>query len=127
MTRNTGQRRAIRAVFERINRPLTPQEVLDEAQKDIEGLGIATVYRNLKTLSEARWLSPVEIPGEPTRYELAGLDHHHHFHCHTCDRVFDLPGCPGIKGMVPEDYQVSRHELLVFGTCPECACVMEGK
>ena len=48
MERNTRQRSAIRDVIARAERPLLPQEVLDAAQTLVPGLGIATVYRNIR-------------------------------------------------------------------------------
>ena len=48
--RKTRQKAAIRAAFEAPNRPLSPQEVLQFAQREVGRLGIATVYGNLKAL-----------------------------------------------------------------------------
>jgi len=48
--RKTRQKAAIRAAFEAPNRPLSPQEVLQFAQREVARLGIATVYGNLKAL-----------------------------------------------------------------------------
>ena len=42
-------------------------------------LGIATVYRNIRSLTEEGELSEVKLPGENPRFELAGHQHHHHF------------------------------------------------
>ncbi|MEW6280573.1 MAG: transcriptional repressor, partial [Candidatus Eremiobacterota bacterium] len=52
MERNTRQRDAIRRALADANRPLAPQEVLEEARRYSPGLGIATVYRNLKGLEQ---------------------------------------------------------------------------
>ncbi|MFM7507657.1 MAG: transcriptional repressor, partial [Rubrivivax sp.] len=52
MERNTRQRTAIRDALQRARRPLLPQEVLLAAQAQAPRLGLATVYRNLKTLVE---------------------------------------------------------------------------
>ena len=93
MERNTRQRQAIRRIFEENDRPLSPQEVLPAAQSYAPGLGIATVYRNVKALLEDGWLESVSLPGEPPRYEIAGKRHHHHFRCRCCDRVFEINGC----------------------------------
>ena len=92
MIRKTRQRSAIRDALEAGGRPMSPDEVLAAAQKHVKGLGIATVYRNLKALVEEGWLVPVELPGEPARYELSGKDHHHHFHC-ALRPVSNSPGC----------------------------------
>jgi len=121
MSRKTEQRRVIREIFESIPRPLSPNDVLEEAQKQIEGIGIATVYRNLKYFHESGWLTKVELANEPTRYERADLDHHHHFHCKSCDRVFDLPGCAGnLNHLLPEHFTLQDHELNLFGRCADC-------
>lgn len=121
MARNTGQKDAIERVMKVARRPLTPQEVLDRACVEVPGMGIATVYRHLKALTEAEWLAVVELPGEGTRYELAEIDHHHHFKCDGCERVFDIPGCGHIEDMAPAGFVVARHEVLLFGLCPDCA------
>ena len=69
MERNTRQRIAIREAIEVARRPLLPQEVLDQAQSLAPGLGIATVYRNLKALVDDGTLAVVQLPGENPRYE----------------------------------------------------------
>ncbi|MCL4793335.1 MAG: transcriptional repressor [Bryobacteraceae bacterium] len=121
MIRKTRQRSAIREALETCGRPMSPDEVLALAQKKVSGLGIATVYRNLKALVEEGWLVPVELPGEPARYELAGKDHHHHFHCRACGRVFELHGCVDkLVEMVPAGFAMTGHELVLYGLCGSC-------
>ena len=119
--RNTRQRDAIRAAFERTGRPLSPQQVLDSAQSAVEGLGIATVYRNIKALLEDGWLTAIELPGGITLYERAGKVHHHHFRCDRCSRVFELAGCiPDIHRLADRRFSVTRHELVLYGICADC-------
>jgi Fe2+ or Zn2+ uptake regulation protein len=71
MERNTRQRTAIRDAIAVADRPLLPQEVLDAAQAASPGLGIATVYRNLKALLDEGEVCAVQLPGENPRYEIA--------------------------------------------------------
>jgi len=119
--RKTRQGAAIREAFERVDRPLSPQQVLDAAQADVEGLGIATVYRNIKGLLADGWLAAVELPGGITVYERTGKPHHHHFHCDRCSRVFDLAGCiPSIDRLAGRRFSVRRHELILYGLCAQC-------
>lgn len=121
MERSTRQRSAIRDAIAAAQRPLLPQEVLDAAQAQVPGLGIATVYRNLKQLVEDGELQPVELPGENMRYEPVGHAHHHHFQCTTCERVFDVHACPGnLARLAPEGFTVETHELTLYGRCREC-------
>jgi len=84
--RKTRQGAAIRGAFEHSGRPLFPQQVLEAAQGDVNGLGIATVYRNIKALVQDGWLSAIDLPGAATVYERSGKAHHHHFRCDRCSR-----------------------------------------
>ena len=119
--RNTRQRDAIREVLEESGRPLSPEEILAAAQTLVKGLGIATVYRNIKTLLDEGWLVAVELPGRPPRYELAGKGHHHHFHCNNCGQVFELKGCAEtFRGMTPRGFKIVAHDLLLYGICKDC-------
>lgn len=124
MKRQTSQRRAILRVLEEAPGPLTPQEVLEHASKEQSGLGLATVYRNLNTLEEHGKVAPVHLPGESTRYEIAGRGHHHHFRCQTCEGVFELTAkCPVavLEGVtLPGGFTVRDHELTLYGLCPNC-------
>jgi Fur family transcriptional regulator, ferric uptake regulator len=122
MERDTQQRRAIRAAFEEAGRPLSPQEVLEIAKRRSPGLGIATVYRTIKSLSEVGLLTQVDLPGETPRFEITGKMHHHHFHCRKCDRVYELEGCPeGLARMTPAGFSLEAHEVVLYGRCASCA------
>ena len=121
MIRDTAQRRAIRKVLLDAGRPLSPQEVLDVAQDDVPGLGIATVYRTVKGLREEGWLTPVDLPGESTRFEVSGKQHHHHFSCRTCGRVYELHGCPAdLARLLPRGFSMDDHDVVIYGCCNEC-------
>lgn len=120
--RMTEQRRAILAAFEAAGGPLSPAEVLDLAGREVPQLNLTTVYRNLKGMVERQELVMVPVSGQAARYELSGLDHHHHFLCEGCDRVFDIPGCPGsIQRLTPEGFQTTSHEVTLVGRCRGCA------
>jgi Fur family ferric uptake transcriptional regulator len=119
--RTTAQRTAIRETIDHADRPLSPQEVLDLASAELPALGIATVYRALKTGVEEGWLTPVDLPNGPTRYEPAGKKHHHHFECTQCSAVFDVEGCPGrLAPLVPPGAELTGHEIILYGRCADC-------
>ena len=121
MQRKTQQRDAIRQALEAAGRPLSPQAILEAARDEVPGLGVATVYRNIKSLLEEGWLQTVDLPGAPSGYELANKDHHHHFHCQACDRVFEIEDCPGdIRGLTPDGFRLEAHEIILYGTCDTC-------
>jgi Fur family transcriptional regulator, ferric uptake regulator len=122
MRRNTSQRQAIQAAFEQTKQPLTPAEVLAVAQTLAPGVGIATVYRALKALTDEQWLVTVDLPGEAQRYERSGKHHHHHFHCRGCGQVFDVESCArGLERLLPSDFTLADHEVVLYGSCAACA------
>jgi Fur family ferric uptake transcriptional regulator len=119
--RTTRQREAIRAAFVQAGRPLSPQEAHSAARYLVPTLGIATVYRTLTLFVEEGLLTAVELPGTIARYELAGLAHHHHFHCRGCGRVYDLQGCPGdLRQLAPPGFALESHEIVLYGRCVQC-------
>lgn len=119
--RKTQQRGAIRHALRQAGRPLSPREILDSARDSVPGIGIATVYRNVKALVGDGWLRTVDLPGAPSRYEVAGKDHHHHFHCRHCDRVFEVEECPGtLQDIAPQGFELDSHEIILYGTCETC-------
>jgi len=119
--RNTRQKEAIRSAFLTADRPLSHDEALDLAQQKVDGLSIATVYRNISMLVEENWLTRVEVPGDTTRYEVSGKDHHHHFRCNRCGKLFELPGCSiELKIQLPNGFRTTGHEFYLFGVCDLC-------
>lgn len=123
----TRQQAAIRAAFERADRPLGPQEVVALAQADVPRLGLATVYRTIRGLVEEGWLAPVALPGEPTRYERAGKHHHHHFQCRACGKAFELEECVvDLDFRLPRGFVLDDHELVLYGRCDGCAPASAG-
>lgn len=72
--RSTKQRDAIKKAFtlgNASNRLLSPAEVLEKASKEAPNLGIATVYRNIKTMLEKGEIKAVALPGQADRYVLS--------------------------------------------------------
>ncbi len=121
MERKTQQRDAIRRAVESAGRPLSPREILALARRRAKSIGMATVYRNIRAFVSEGVLTPVSLPGEAQRYEMAGKAHHHHFYCRKCDRVFEMDGCPDeIHRLAPKGFRVDGHEVTLFGQCIAC-------
>lgn len=122
--RQTVQRDAVLDVIREADGPLTVEEIHEVARRRVKRLGIATVYRTVNLLLEKSRILAVTLPDGQTRYEAAGLSHHHHFRCTRCDKVFDLEGC-GVDirdgSTLPGGFYVEDHELTLFGACPSCA------
>jgi Fur family transcriptional regulator, ferric uptake regulator len=123
--RNTLQREVIRQVMTLANRPLSIVEIFDEARSEIPALGLATVYRTLKSFREEDVVREVDLPGQSSRWEMAGKSHHHHFLCDKCNKLFEIHGCPSdIKSLVPRGYNMEEHNILLQGQCVDCTTII---
>ena len=120
--RNTKQRSAVLETIQQAERPLSLPEILSRAKKTAPSIGQATIYRTLKELNVAGQLSAVQLAGQPTRYEPADREHHHHFHCKACGKVFDLPGClPKLVTLLPKGFKMESHDVTLHGRCRHCS------
>lgn len=121
MERSTIQRSAIRETLQRAGRPLLAQEVLVLARETVPYIGIATIYRNLKSMVDGGLLRQVVLPGENPRFELSGHGHHHHFQCNQCQKVFDVDAGPtDLAALAPKGFTVEDHDLTLYGRCKNC-------
>jgi Fur family ferric uptake transcriptional regulator len=121
--RKTPQLDAIEGALRAAPRPLAVTEVHAAAEKSLSGLGIATVYRTLAALVEAGKIVTVVYPGQPTRYEWAVAQHHSHFICNNCRRVYDIEAPDDVPKPKrrPKGFVFQGDEVTYYGLCAECA------
>ena len=150
MERHTRQRQAVVDALARSGQALSPQDLLDQAKAAVPSLNLSTVYRQIKGLQDAGQIVRVELPGQPPRFEMAANEkalapalhehgahetehrghalhadtapqHHHHFHCAACDRVYPIHACPGsMNDLAPPGFEVQHHDLTLRGRCARC-------
>ncbi|EMG13035.1 ferric uptake regulator family protein [Leptospira interrogans serovar Grippotyphosa str. LT2186] len=116
--RNTKQKGEILKVLEMAKGPLSIKEIYELSRKNLDNLGIATVYRAVNHLME-RTIHENPSSGRISRFE-ASRHHHHHFHCKQCDRVYDIEICPIPLDKSPKGFTVDTHEIILYGTCSDC-------
>ncbi len=114
--RETKQRNAIKAALDKAGRPLGPKEILSMASHEVPNLGIATVYRNIKSMVEKGELEPVELPGQAPRYQPPSDKKQHLFICEKTDSVFTIDPAPeGFRPNLPEDFVLNRYQIICYG------------
>lgn len=123
--KNTQQRKAIISVFEKQKRPLNANELHVEAMKQVKRIGIATIYRAIKSLKDEKVIVAANIPGEAPYYELSNLKHHHHFKCNSCGVVLDVEEClidesKLKKSASKNGLKIKEHSITLFGECDAC-------
>ena len=117
----SDKRDAILDVIRRSPGPLSAGEIWDQLRSEGIRIGIATIYRILKSKTESGTLEPTEFPGGQTRYGTAGQEHHHHFLCTSYDRAFDAPRyAKGVQEIAPPRFTVTSHAIMLFGQCNDC-------
>jgi Fur family ferric uptake transcriptional regulator len=128
LTRNglrmTEQRRAIFNAFIKTDRHLSAEEIYDIVKQAKVGVGIATVWRNMKLIREAGLAEEHHFRDGRVRYERRTPANHGHMICTECGRPveFDtteitpfLERISEINSFKAEDYRIS-----IFGKCFLC-------
>lgn len=95
-------------------------EMVYEALKDrIPQLSLATVYRNLKLLTEDGVILRIPLPVE--RYD-GTVEEHPHFWCSRCNRLLDLEKSDITiqTSLKSQAHQIARCEVLMTGVCADC-------
>jgi O-6-methylguanine DNA methyltransferase len=123
--RSTPQRRAMLGVFEGGRAEhLSAEEVYVRATRLLPDLSRGTVYATLAEFTEAGLLAALGTP-EPVRYEI-NTDHHAHFRCRLCLRIFDLTIDGRIPKPISRGFRVERIDIHADGVCNECGTYERG-
>ena len=119
----TFPRKAIIQALHQNHGPFTAEEIHKLVTKRV--CDLATVYRCLAQLEEARILRRCEFGDGTARYELTSQDetHHHHLICIECKRIeiVDDRELEEIDRFARKrGFSNVSHSLEFFGTCPKC-------
>lgn len=123
--RITASRRAVMHVLMEADAPLSPQEVLEQAQAIHRKLGLVTVYRTLSLLSDLNLVRRAHREDGCHGYLIASPGHRHALICRICGRAVEFPGEDDLHGLIERvevdtGYRVDDHLLQLFGLCPAC-------
>jgi Fur family transcriptional regulator, ferric uptake regulator len=123
-----GARRAVLELLERQSCALTAVEI-EDALRSRSGRAVsrASVYRILDELERLRLAQRVETGQAMVRYERVHehSEHHHHLVCDSCGLVMPFSddaleqAIDKLSARVP--LAVSEHEIVLHGSCRECA------
>lgn len=111
------------------DRHLTAEEIYDLAREASPEIGLATIYRTVQVLLELQVINKVTFGDGYTRYELNGEEsisghRHHHAICTGCGKVYsldtDMLDMLERQVMDTIGFQVSDHEVKLYGLCRDC-------
>lgn len=124
-----GARRALLELLDRQECALTALEIEDALRAHAERRPVsrASVYRVLDELERLRLVQRVETGQAMVRYErvLEHAEHHHHLVCDHCGLVMPFADA-GLERAIERlsesvPFSVSEHEIVLHGTCRDCA------
>lgn len=121
----TGQRLLIlKALHEGTRAHVTAQEVYEMVHQQDTSVGFATVYRFLRDLTAAGFVTEVRMGGLPARYELTPRRHHDHLTCVNCGKIceFENHEIENLQERVALQFgfKLKSHVLELYGICRDC-------
>ena len=124
--KNTRQREAVAEVFFSMNGHISAEDLYLKVAKAHPGIGLTTVYRTLKLLTDAG-LAKERRFGEPQGVFESEDDgrHHDHLICTRCGKIIEFKE-PIIEQMQDDvasryGFVVSDHKMELYGLCKGCS------
>jgi Fur family transcriptional regulator, ferric uptake regulator len=121
--RMTNQREMILKELRISRQHLTADELYERVKKSMPRISLATVYRNLETLSAAGIITKLEISGRQKRFDYNTVEHDHIYciRCHRVDNItFDREPAGLLAQKVAGGYQITGYRVEFVGICPSC-------
>lgn len=121
--RNTIQYSLVRQALQGLGGHPSAQEIYESIQQRYDGISIATVYNNLKSMALDGELRVLSFAGRADRYDY-NLSPHDHIQCQRCGNFRDLAATAGREideaAAKSSGYIVKAHEIQFLGICPAC-------
>lgn len=123
--RRTQQRDLILEIFLSTEEHLTSEDLHGLVHKKDPTVGLTTVYRTLKLLTEAGLAREVRFGDNKTYYEHHyNHDHHDHMICTECGKVIEFfsQAIEELQDQMASnfDFKPTHHSLRMWGVCSDC-------
>lgn len=90
ITRHTKKKSFIEHLFSTTPEPISIRELFRQVQKTYPDMAYSTVFRIVMRLKQEKKIHAIDWRERGSRYEWAGMPHHHHITCQVCGLVTDL-------------------------------------
>ncbi|MFN0138521.1 MAG: Fur family transcriptional regulator [Pyrinomonadaceae bacterium] len=123
--RRTEQRDLILEIFLSTEEHLTSEDLYSIVQKKDPTVGLTTIYRTLKLLTEAGLAREVRFGDNKTYYEHHyNHEHHDHMICTHCGKVIEFfsPDIESLQDQMADKFgfRPTHHSLRLWGICADC-------
>ena len=123
VSRYSKQREALIDILRSTDCHPTADWLYDELRKEFPKVSLATIYRNLKQLTESGEIITIDAGTGCEHYD-ACTKCHYHFVCRECGKVYDVPGdtIVDLEGQYSGEtgFDIDGYSLIFYGKCKEC-------
>jgi Fe2+ or Zn2+ uptake regulation protein len=122
--RLTPQRDVLLRALSRTTGHPTADDLVRKVRRVLPTVSHATVYRNVQELVRAGLIGTLERSGAAVQFEI-NPDHHHHFICRRCARVWDVY-LDQVAVMLDRrrspltGFRIDRRDVQLYGLCERC-------
>lgn len=117
--RMTNQKKIIMDFVEKSREHHTAEEIFNILNRENPQISRATVFRNLKELSDTGVLKKIELFGDADRYDI--IQPHYHAKCVECKNIFDLDFPYNEDyNFIETSHEIISHDLVYKIVCDKC-------
>lgn len=123
--RQTRQRKVILDAVFSSDRHVDAETIAKEAKKIDSSIGLATVYRTLKMMTESNILVERNFDGNRARFEFVDEEDEHHDHliCNQCGEIFEFfdENLEKLQEKISKSlgFVLKNHRMELFADCLE--------
>ncbi len=132
--RMTVTRQSIINVLNTTKEHLSAEDIFEKVKNIHEGIGLASVYRNLELLIELNLVHKHNFGEGKSRYEITTDENantnHHHLICTSCGKIVDYDEILSEEKSMSKNteqkltkkygFSIERHNVQYLGTCKKC-------
>lgn len=101
---------------------ITIDNLYAEIKDKFSSISLATIYKNINSMTEEKLLSEVKIPNSKSVYEIV-KDGHAHLKCEVCGEITDMViDSEEIFKPISSEYNFKIHhsDVIISGVCQKC-------
>ena len=121
--RLTNQKRAILDYLKNTSSHPDAYEIFAVVKKKLPQISLATVYRNLDSMTKKGLIRAIRIKDDRFNYD-GHPENRNHFHCSDCGRLYNISDdiLLNFEKLSEEDFVgvVTEYEIMLKGTCLNC-------
>lgn len=117
--RYSRQREALVDLLHSVDTHPDAEEIYTVLRKEFPNISLGTVYRNLRQLVNLGTIIEIRC-GEHSRFD-GDVKEHHHMHCESCGKLFDVPkDRVDLKVSDIDGFNIRDCTLVINGICKDC-------